>query len=168
MRTRQLKTAFIRCITDAVDKFVQLQQMVKRKPDYRVRVTSSYAVEYPCRHYEELMRLCRHAFAAIKVASTLVGLPQYQNVMDHRWLETVQHLQNWRAQHTGFIKRMTLAGHAAQLKQENLIWPRVHVRSGRKHLDNDAQIARTSMRRVVSSSPGRVQISPQAPRVIMS
>ncbi len=52
------------------------------KTDYRVRVTRSYAVECPCRHYEELMRPCSHAIAAIKVASTVVGLPQYQNVMD--------------------------------------------------------------------------------------
>ncbi len=40
--------------------------------------------ECPYRHYEELMRLCSHAVAAIKAASTLVELPQYQDVMDHR------------------------------------------------------------------------------------
>ncbi len=47
-------------------------------------MTSSYAVECPCCHYEDLMRPCRHAVAAIKVASKLAGLPQYRNVMDHR------------------------------------------------------------------------------------
>ncbi len=95
-------------------------------------MTPSYAVECPCRHYEELMRPCRHAVAAVKVASTLMNLPQYQNVMDHRWLGTVWHLHTWRAQHTGVIKRMSLAGRAEQLKQENLIPPRMHARSGRK------------------------------------
>ncbi len=64
------------------------------------------------------MRPCRHALAAIKVASALVGLPQYQNVIDHRWLGTVGHLQTWRAQHTGVVKRVSFAGHEAQLKQE--------------------------------------------------
>ncbi len=65
---------------------------VRRGPgqtDCRVRLTPSYAVECPCRHYEELMRPCSHAAAAIKAASTLVKLPQYQDVMDHRWLGKV-------------------------------------------------------------------------------
>ncbi len=74
------------------------------------------------------MRPCSHAFAAIKVASTLMNLPQYQNVMDHRWLGAVWHLQIWRAQHTGVIKRVSLE----QLKQENLIPPRMHARPGHK------------------------------------
>ncbi len=102
------------------------------KTEYRVRVTPSYAVECSCRHYEERMRPCSHAVAAIKVASTLMNLPQYQNVMDHRWLGTVWHLHTWRAQHTGVIKRVSLAGRAEQLKQEDLIPPRMHARSGRK------------------------------------
>ncbi len=51
-----------------------------------------------------------HAVTAIKVASTLMNLPQYQNVMDHRWLGTVWHLHTWRAEHTGVIKRVSLAG----------------------------------------------------------
>ncbi len=65
------------------------------------------------------------------MASTLVGLPQFQNVMDHRWLGTVLHLQTWRAQHIGVIKRVSFAGHTAQREQENLIPPRMHARSGR-------------------------------------
>ncbi len=76
------------------------------KPDYRVRVTPSYAMECPCRHYEELMRSCRQGIAAIKVALSMVGLAQYQNVMDHRWLGTVWHLETWCAQHAGVIKRV--------------------------------------------------------------
>ncbi len=37
-----------------------------------------------------------------------------------------------RAQRTGVIKRVSLAGRAEQLKQENLIPPRMHARPGRK------------------------------------
>ncbi len=95
-------------------------------------MTTIYAVECPCCHYEELMRPCRHAVAAINMASTLVELPQDQDVMDHRWLRTVWHLQTWRAPHTGAIKRVSFSGHAEQLKQENLIPPRTHARQGRK------------------------------------
>ncbi len=61
-----------------------------------------------------------------------MGLPQYQNVMDHLWLGTVWHLQNWRAQYTGVIKRVSLAAHAAQLKQENLVAPRMSARPDNK------------------------------------
>ncbi len=57
--------------------------------DDKVRVTSRYAWECTCRHYEELMRPCRRAIAGRKVPSTLMGLPQYQHVMDHRWLRFV-------------------------------------------------------------------------------
>ncbi len=78
------------------------------------------------------MRPCRHAVAAIKAASTLVKLPQYQDMMDHRWLGKVWHLETWRVQHTGVIKRVSLAGHVEQLKQENLFPPRMHARPGRK------------------------------------
>ncbi len=95
-------------------------------------MTPRHAVECPCRHYEELMRPYSHAVAAIKAASTLVELPQYQDVMDHRWLGKVWHLETWRAQHTSVIKRLSLAGHAEKLKQENLIPPRMHARPGRK------------------------------------
>ncbi len=102
------------------------------KTDCRVRVTPSYAVECPCRHYEELMWLCRHAVPAVKAASTLVKLPQYQDVMDHLWLGKVCHLEKWRAQHTGVIKRVSLTGREEKLKQENLFPPRMHARPGRK------------------------------------
>lgn len=53
---------------------------------YRVRVTPAYAVECPCNHYEEMLRPCDHAVAVIKKASTLAGLPHYQDLMDYRWL----------------------------------------------------------------------------------
>ncbi len=95
-------------------------------------MTPGYAVECPYRHYEEPMRPRSHAVAAIKAASTLVKLPQYQDVMDHRWLGKVRHLGTWRAQHTGVIKRVSLAGHAEQLKQENLFPPRMHARPDRE------------------------------------
>ncbi len=52
--------------------------------------------------------------------------------LDHRWLGTVWHLQTWRAQHTGVIKRVCLAGRAEQLKQENLISPTMLARPDRK------------------------------------
>ncbi len=68
----------------------------------------------------------------IKAASTLVKLPQYQDVMDHQWLGKVWHLGTWRAQHTGVIKRVSLAGHAEQLKQENRFPPSMRARPGRK------------------------------------
>ncbi len=80
------------------------------------------------------MRLCSHVVAAIRVASTLVELPQYQDVMDHRWLKTVRHVRTWRAQHTSVIIRVSLAGHWEQLKQEHLIRPRMHARPGRKQI----------------------------------
>eukprot|EP00171_Calliarthron_tuberculosum_P002502 IDg2502t1 len=70
--------------------------VVRRSADqagYRVRVTPSYAVECPCRHYEEMLRPCDHAVLAIRRASTLVGLTQYQDVMDYRWLGAAWHLQ---------------------------------------------------------------------------
>ncbi len=82
--------------------------------------------------YEGLMRLCSHAVAAIKAASTLVKLRQYQDVMDHRWLGKVWHLETWRAQHTGVIKRVSSAGHAEQLKQEPSFRRRMHARPDRK------------------------------------
>ncbi len=74
------------------------------------------------------MRPYRRAVAAIKGASTLAGLPQYPSVIDHMWLETVWHLAC--AAHR--IKRVYLADHAAQSKQENLIVPSMHPRPGRK------------------------------------
>ncbi len=103
------------CDPEEVDANGNFTCTVRRGPgktDYRVRVTPSYAVECPCRHYEELMRPCSHAVAGIKAASTLVKLPQYQDVMDHRLLGIVWHLGTLRAQHTGVIKRVSLAGHA--------------------------------------------------------
>ncbi len=44
----------------------------------------------------------------------------------------VWHLQTWRAQHTGVIKRVSLAGRSEQLKHENGIAPRMHAKTGRK------------------------------------
>ncbi len=99
---------------DATGKFTCTVRWGPGKTDYRVRVTPGYAVECPFRHYEELLRPCCHAVADIKAASTLAKLPQYQ---DHRWLEKVWHLETWRGQPTGVIKRVSLAGHAEQLKQ---------------------------------------------------
>ncbi len=75
------------------------------------------------------MRPCSHAVAAIKAASKLVKLPQYQGLMDHRWLGKVWHLGTWRTQHADVIKRVYLAGYAEQL---NLFPPRMHARPGRK------------------------------------
>ncbi len=89
-------------------------------------------MECSCRHYKELMRPYSNAVEAIKAASTLVELPQYQDVMDHPWLGTVWHLETRRGQHTSVIKRLSLAGHAEQLKQENLIPPWMDPRPGRK------------------------------------
>ncbi len=72
------------------------------------------------------MRPCTHAVAVIKVDSAQVGLPQCQNGMHHLWLGTVWHLHTWRAQHTEVIKLVSLAGHAEQLKRENLIPTRMN------------------------------------------
>ncbi len=49
------------CDPEGVDVNGNFTFTVRRGPgqtDYRVRVTPSYAVECPCRHYEELMRPC--------------------------------------------------------------------------------------------------------------
>ncbi len=104
------------------------------KTSYRVRVTPTYSVECPCRHYEEMLRPCDHAVAAIRLASTTVGLSQYQDVMDCRWIDAAWHLETWRAQHSGVIKRVSLVGQAGQLEQEDIIPPKLHSRPGRKRV----------------------------------
>ncbi len=60
----------------------------------------------------------------------------YQNVMDHRWLGTVWHLQTWCAEHARDIKRVSLVGHTEQLNQENLIPLRMHIRPARPRAVN--------------------------------
>ncbi len=45
------------------------------KTDYRVRVAPSYAVECPCRHYEELMQRCRRGHKAGVNAGEATAVP---------------------------------------------------------------------------------------------
>ncbi len=57
--------------------------VVHKSPDEaadRVRVTPSYTLESPYLHYQEMEWPCDHVVATIRAVSTLVGLPQYQNV----------------------------------------------------------------------------------------
>ncbi len=133
--SRQYRANDLLCVPEEVTADGSFTCIVRRGPgkmDYRVRVTPKYAVECPFCHYEGLIRPCSHVIAAMNVASMLVGLPQYQNVIDQRWLRTVLHLETWRAQRSGLIKRVSLAGHAAQLKQEDIIAPKMHARPDRK------------------------------------
>ncbi len=98
----------------------------------------------------------------IKVASTLVELPQYQDVMDHRLLTTVWHLQIWRAQHTGVNKRVYLARHTEQLEQENLIPPRMHACPGCKRntpYKPSQSMPRTCPAGGITAKPNVVQLS---------
>ncbi len=102
----------------AENSFAFIGRRSAGKPDCRVRVTPSYVLDCLCRHYEELILGCGHAPAAMKVDSTVVGLEQYQSMVNRRLLWTIQHLRTWRAQPTDVVKRESLAGHAEQLKQE--------------------------------------------------
>ncbi len=54
-------------------KFTCIERRSPDKAAYRVRMTPSYTVECPCRHYEKMLRPCDHAAAAVKAASTTGG-----------------------------------------------------------------------------------------------
>ncbi len=88
---------------------------------YRVRVTHSYVVECPCRHYERQKRPCGHSVPAIKAASTLADAPHYQNMPDCSDSVTLGTAELVERSTLGLLSIYLLGRRADQVNQEDSI-----------------------------------------------